>query len=206
VEFLFPALGSALPWLPPLRPGVHFWRAFSFRGLLRSAHPSATWEFHVGPRSSAVALSFGLNGDGYSDAVVSQRIFGTGERRLLVWLGGASGLSATVGQTLQADAPASNFTRSLSGGGDLNGDGHSDVAATLVTGEVRIYLGGPSGYSLPAAATVAVLPEASDAPWSVSITHDFDRDGHADLYSRGRVFYGAGTGLSGAPPLRLTTP
>ncbi|MDO9021764.1 MAG: FG-GAP-like repeat-containing protein [Deltaproteobacteria bacterium] len=458
VEFLFPALGSVLPWLPPLRPGVHFWRAFSFRGLLRSAHPSATWEFRVGPRSAALASSFGhaadyngdgysdlavpatevggpadrvfvyhgsrrglrarpdqqlsgvaglarslewgstsfdldagdlngdgfsdmvvraretasapaqlylyfgsleglpsrpsrvlpaasapgnehgfsfgaagdldgdgygdlasgdisvperfddnagfvhvyhgsedgpgeapeltiaeprreqllgwalaasgnfdgdgfsdllvtspqrssglgrfvvypgsatglspdtmrevpnpdprggsklgdsatmagdINGDGYSDAVVSQRTFGTSERRLLVWLGGASGLSATVSQTLQADALASNFTRSLAGGGDLNGDGYSDLAAPLVTGEVRIYLGGPSGYALPAAATVAVLPEPSDAPWSVSITHDFDRDGHADLYARGRVFYGAAAGLSGAPPLRLTTP
>lgn len=458
VEFVLPVLGSALPGLPPLRPGVHFWRAFSFRGLLRSAHPSATWEFRVGPRSSAVASSFGhaadyngdgysdlavpatdlggpadrvfvfhgsrrglharpdqqlsgvagvartlewgassfdldagdldgdgysdmvvraretsstpaqlylylggpdglpprpsrvlpavttpgyehgfsfgaagdldgdgygdlasgdisvpehfddnagfvhlyygsedgpgeapdltiaeprreqllgwalaaggsfdgdgfsdllvtspqrssglgrfvvyagsatgpsadatlevpnpdprggsklgdsatmagdINGDGYSDAVVSQRTYGSGERRLLVWLGGPSGLSAAAAQTLTADSLASNFARSLSGGADLDGDGYSDLAATLVTGEVRIFLGGPSGYSLPAAHTVTVLPEPLDAPWSVSITHDFDRDGHADLYARGRVFYGAPSGLSGAPPLRLTAP
>jgi len=137
---------------------------------------------------------------------VSQRTYGSGERRLLVWLGGPSGLSAAAAQTLTADSLASNFARSLSGGADLDGDGYSDLAATLVTGEVRIFLGGPSGYSLPAAHTVTVLPEPLDAPWSVSITHDFDRDGHADLYARGRVFYGAPSGLSGAPPLRLTAP
>jgi len=154
----------------------------------------------------AATMAGDINGDGYSDVVVSQRTFGSSERRLLVWLGAASGLSATAAQTLTADSLDSNFARSLSGGGDLDGDGYSDLAATLVTGEVRVYLGGPSGYSLPAAATVAVLAEASDGPWSVSINHDFNRDGHADLYARGRVFYGATTGLSGAPALQLTTP
>ena len=172
VEFLLPVLGSALPWLPSLRPGVHFWRAFSFRGLLRSAHPSATWEFRVGTRSSAVASSFGhaadYNGDGYSDLAVPATDVGGPADRVFVYHGSRRGLRARPDQQLSGVA---GLARSLEWGstsfdldaGDLNGDGYSDMVVRAretasTPSQLYLYFGGPEG--LPSTPS-RVLPAAS---------------------------------------------
>ncbi len=154
----------------------------------------------------AAAMAGDINGDGYCDAVVAQAGQSIPGRRYLVYFGGASGLATAAGQAVSTVESPSHFGRAIAGGGDVNGDGYSDLAATVDTGEVQLFLGGPAGYALPAASTVAVLSEPPAGFWSVSITHDFNGDGRADLYARAKVFYGRATGLPTAPSVTLRGP
>lgn len=162
-----------------------------------------------------------VNGDGYSDVVVGQRGFSVTRdgrpvyipgTRLLVYFGGPSGLSSTFGQDLGSTEEDAVFLLVPAGSGDVNGDGYSDLAAPTANAEIKLFLGGASGYAPAAAATLPALitPSSSSGIYSshvsASVAHDFDRDGYSDLYTSGRVYRGGAAGLSTVPALVLTGP
>lgn len=83
-----------------------------------------------------------MNGDGYDDIAVEDDV-----GRGWIFLGGASGVASTA--AVEISGPV-YFGRDMRGGGDLNGDGYSDLAVGG-TEYVRVFLGGPSiiGTQLP---------------------------------------------------------
>jgi hypothetical protein len=103
----------------------------------------------------AVASAGDVNGDGFGDLVVSSP-----PDVVDLFLGAASGLSATVSLSLPVPSALDpGFARSLTGAGDVNGDGFADLlvgSSGVVEGDgsVFLYLGAPSGMATTPAATL----------------------------------------------------
>jgi hypothetical protein len=80
---------------------------------------------------SSVAGAGDINGDGYSDVVVGAPIYDDGfadEGKAFVFLGSPTGINSTAAFTpADANKPISQFGNSVSGAGDVNGDGFSDL-------------------------------------------------------------------------------
>ncbi len=103
----------------------------------------------------AVASPGDINGDGYSDLVVTATGVDGYTGKAYVFAGSASGLSASPVVTLTGpDGPMSAFGWALSRTGDLNGDGFADVAIGAPwiggadsLGRGHVYYGGSSWIS-----------------------------------------------------------
>lgn len=180
-----------------------------------------------------VASAGDVNGDGYSDVLVGAPAWPTGvtnqwRGKAYLFLGSASGLSASAAWTKTGPQTESRFGYSLSSAGDVNGDGYSDViigAYTQVnapgTGEGGAYVFHGSGTGLPATASWSVVSQqhspsnTSTFGASVSLAGDVNGDGYDDVIigdnyyehtadggaNRGGafVFHGSATGLSATP-------
>lgn len=173
----------------------------------------------------SVSTAGDVNGDGYSDVIVSARSYSNGqtnEGRVFVYHGSSTGLSATANWTAESDVAVSYFGDCVSTAGDVNGDGYSDVivGAQLLTngqtreGKVFVWLGsstglGPNG--TPSNADWSAESNQTEARFgtSVSTAGDVNGDGYSDViigspyynngeYREGRVFvyHGSSTGLS----------
>jgi hypothetical protein len=164
----------------------------------------------IGQFGVAFANPFDVNGDGYSDVLVSA---GDGAEPpsdgAYLYLGGASGV-ATAPTLSLAGHPntGGNFGLSVSAD-DMNGDGYSDLAigspaAFSNEGLVDIYLGGPVAiHSPPDDSYVGTFP-SSDYEFGfgsgVAFAGDINRDSFADLVAGptvpgATIYWGAGTGL-----------
>jgi hypothetical protein len=120
-----------------------------------------------------------LNGDGYADVAIAG-IDATNSPGVYVYSGDAGGLSSLPG-TLRSTG-AFNIGAALSGG-DVNGDGFSDLLAggeqTSTEGNALLFLGGSNGISTAPAGT----PLTGTTFWfgaAVSVAGDVDGDGYAD--------------------------
>jgi hypothetical protein len=88
---------------------------------------------------SAVASAGDTNGDGYDDMVVSGWLSSSYPGPTFLFFGNANGLGAMPETFYEWNEPV------LSGGGDANGDGFADIAATDVGTQVLLYFGSASG-------------------------------------------------------------
>jgi hypothetical protein len=166
----------------------------------------------------SVACAGDVDGDGYSDVIAGARLYDLGqndEGAVLVFHGSASGLGsvATFLQSNQADAYMGS---SVSGAGDVNGDGFGDViigAPNFDNGEVDegvafVHYGGPLGVL-----SSGVMLEKNQANAFVGIAvsgaGDINGDGYGDVivgayqYDNGQnnegaafVHYGSATGIA----------
>jgi len=140
---------------------------------------------------STICPAGDVNGDGYADLVVGDYALERG--RAYLFLGGPGGPTATPAIALEAPAGGEDFGASLSGVGDVNGDGLSDVVvgapqSTSDAGRVWVYLGHATA---PLAAApqeiVWTTPEGTGVVinqrygTSLSSAGDVDRDGFADV-------------------------
>ncbi|MBX2972509.1 MAG: FG-GAP repeat protein [Flavobacteriales bacterium] len=183
---------------------------------------------------SAVASAGDVNGDGYSDVIIGapgwpNGVSGAWRGKAYLFLGSASGLSATATWTNTGPASESRYGYSLGSAGDVNGDGYSDViigAPSLNngpgTGAGVAYVYHGSGAGLPASADWTIQSQqhrtghSSDFGSSVSLAGDVNGDGYDDVIigdhfyehddpmdgaNRGAafVFHGSPAGLSPAP-------
>ena len=167
-----------------------------------------------------VATAGDVNGDGFSDVIIGAPTYDNGqtdEGRAFVYLGSASGLSATPAWTAESDQASAELGHSLGTAGDVNGDGYSDgiIGAPYFDngqtdeGRAYVYLGSASGLS----ATPAWKAEPNQAGalcgFSVSTAGDVNGDGYADVIlggpsynnmyvdqGRAWVFYGSASGVS----------
>ncbi len=102
-----------------------------------------------GSLGEAVASAGDVDGDGYADIVVGE----PGADKIHVYMGSASGLSASPDWTFQDDEAGSRLGASVDGAGDINGDGYADIVAGaplydgdyVEQGRVRVFMGSAQG-------------------------------------------------------------
>jgi len=179
-------------------------KAYVYHGGASGLSTTAAWT--VSSTSSnfgcSVAGAGDVNGDGYSDVIVGAN----SANKAFVYFGSASGLAATAAWTVTG---ANNFGGSVSGAGDVNADGYSDILVGASGGnKVYGYYGSATG---PAATASWTSPTGSGSyGWSVAPAGDVNSDGYSDVIigansaNRAYVYYGSSTGLSAAAVTILT--
>ncbi len=183
----------------------------SASGLSTSAATVLTGEGTGNNFGSSVASAGDVNGDGYSDIIVSAVGYSGYTGRVYVYHGSASGLSASAATVVTGEGTDNYFGYSVASAGDVNGDGYSDVIVgaygySSSTGRVYVYHGSASGLSTSAAAIRTGEGTGNDFGYSVASAGDVNGDGYSDVivgaygYSsftgRAYVYHGSGSGLS----------
>jgi hypothetical protein len=156
------------------------------------------------------AVSSGdVNGDGYGDVIVGS----DKSAKVHVYLGGPTGIAMPPSVTLTSPHGVAFFGASVSGGGDLDGDGFTDVVVAAygdatTAGEIYVFRGAPGGPANVAAFTIP-QPDGMNGRFQVDLASngDVNGDGYADLVignqsyvtstveaGRGYVSYGSPSG------------
>jgi hypothetical protein len=166
-----------------------------------------------------VASAGDVNADGYSDVIVGAYGYDNGQSNeggAFVYLGSASGLSASARWTGESDQADADFGYRVASAGDVNGDGYSDVIVGADSydngqsqeGRAFVYLGSASGL-LPTAAWTAESDQAGAFfGCSVASAGDVNADGYSDVIAgacwfnhdqngEGRTFVYYGNGEAG---------
>jgi hypothetical protein len=170
-----------------------------------------------------VSAAGDVNGDGYSDVIVSALTYDNGqtdEGRAYVYHGSAAGLSLTADWSAESDQAYAQFGTSVSSAGDVNGDGYSDVVVGAYRydngqtneGRAYVYHGSAAGLSLTADWITESDQTSAFYGFSVSVAGDVNGDGYSDVivgavfYDNGQTdegrayaYHGSGTGLSLTP-------
>jgi CSLREA domain-containing protein len=169
----------------------------------------------------SVASAGDVNGDGYADAIVGARSYGSGQGRAYVYHGSSTGLVATPALTLTGENVGDHFGVSVAGAGDVNGDGYADAIVgawgyATNTGRAYVYHGSAGGLAPTPALTLTGEANYENFGWSVAGAGDVNGDGYADAivaadsypsgWGNGRayVYHGSAAGLGAAPALTLT--
>ena len=160
-----------------------------------------------------------VNGDGYADlGVGAPEVMGdTG--RVYVFLGSASGLTATPATTLTGpDGPTGGFGFSVASAGDFDADGYDDLlvgAPSKGSGHAYVFRGGAAGIAATPALTLGQTMTETTIGSAVQGAVDLDGDGRSDLavgadddvgiFGVVHVYLNSAGGL-GATPVVLSSP
>jgi len=175
----------------------------------------------------SVSSAGDVNGDGYSDVIVGvpgwDELGAGGEVDIgtaFVYYGGPDRISSSPGWVGESNDAGVFFGNSVSGAGDVNGDGYSDVIVGAYgyengqteEGGVFLYYGGSLG--LPATPDWTAEGDNAGAyfGYSVSTAGDVNGDGYSDVivgalfYDNGEenegsayVYHGSSSGFSDTP-------
>ena len=140
----------------------------------------------------SVATAGDVNGDGYSDVLVSAPQFDggqTNEGRAFVFLGSPTGLTTSPAWTAESDQADAQFGYSVSSAGDTNGDGYGDVIVGAYLydngqsneGRAYVFLGSASGLSPTPVWTVESNQVGAQFGSSVAGAGDVNGDGYGDV-------------------------
>jgi hypothetical protein len=132
-----------------------------------------------------------VNGDSYDDMIVGAYLNSAGGAfagRAYVYFGGPGGADATADVTLTGAAAGDQFGNSVSGAGDVNGDGYDDVivgaprndAGGADAGRAYVYFGG-AAMNNTADVTLTGAAVADVFGHSVSGVGDVNGDGFDDV-------------------------
>jgi hypothetical protein len=146
-----------------------------------------------------------VNGDGFSDIIVGAEDYENGqttEGAAFVYLGSASGINTTFDKMVESNQTYASMGNSVSGAGDVNGDGYSDVIVGAENydfgkGAAFVYLGSASGINTTAASIIQSNQQSAHLGRSVSGAGDVNGDGFADVivgadyYDNGQTDEGA---------------
>lgn len=169
--------------------------AFLYMGSTSGLSPTPSWTGEIDQAEAffgwSVAGVGDVNRDGYSDVAVGALIYSNGqdqEGAAFLYLGSTSGLSARASWTTEVNQLDAAFGSAI-GGGDINGDGFSDVfvgAYRYESNEVNegaafLYLGSPSGLRTTASWTGQANKVSAFFGWSLAAAGDVNGDGYGDL-------------------------
>ncbi|MFO0604731.1 MAG: FG-GAP-like repeat-containing protein [Polyangiales bacterium] len=185
-------------------------------GLSTSVHRSLTGAAGAA-FGTRVSSAGDVNGDGFGDLVVGAPGAASGNGTVSLYLGGASGLSATASFTATGTAGAALGT-TVAGLGDVDLDGYGDLAAgapgaNANEGLARWYRGAATVTSLTAATLTGSGGANAQFGLTLAGVGDFNGDGFADLLvgepdyngGQGRLhsFRGSATGLPATATARV---
>jgi fibronectin type 3 domain-containing protein len=142
----------------------------------------------------SVASAGDVNGDGYSDVILSAKNYDTANidaGKAYLYLGNSSGLQSSISWTSSGDAQAhAYFGVSVASAGDVNGDGYSDViigasgydTSNFSAGKAYLYLGNSSGLrASPSWASSGDDQLGAHFGISVGSAGDVNGDGYSDV-------------------------
>ncbi len=140
----------------------------------------------------SVALAGDVNSDGYSDIIIGAYKYDNGhidEGAAFVYQGSATGINSTAVDTLESNQYFAYMGYSVASGGDVNGDGYSDVIIGAYSydngltdeGAAFIYHGSASGINTSAAAFVESNQIYAEMGRSVASAGDVNGDGYSDI-------------------------
>ncbi len=205
-------------------PDVDEGAAFIFLGSSTgiSLVPSTTLQSNQASASFgySVAGAGDVNGDGYSDVIVGAYNYTNDQANegvVFIFLGSASGTSTTYSTLLEHNQSNAAFGYCVSGAGDVNGDGFSDIAIGSIRyssgqteeGAVFVYAGSISGINTTPIFTAEGDQNFAEMGNAIGNAGDVNGDGYSDLiigvhnYDNGQsdegkmlLYYGSTTGLS----------
>jgi MYXO-CTERM domain-containing protein len=134
-----------------------------------------------------VAGAGDLNGDGYDDIAVGAPAFSANTGRVYVYHGASAGLNTSVVATLSGSGGSGEaFGQSLSGAGDVNGDGFGDLAVggsgySSNTGAAYLYQGSSGGVSTTYDLRLLGPSTGSNFATALRGGADINADGYDDL-------------------------
>ncbi len=197
--------------------------AFVYHGSATGLSSAPVWSGGSGQESAYFGISVStagdVNSDGYSDIIVGSSTFSNGEAlegRAFVFQGSSSGLAAVPSWTAESDNGNARFGYSVSSGGDVNGDGFSDVIvgapsytnSASYAGRAFLYHGSSAGLEGSASWTADGSQTSESFGWSTASAGDVDGDGFSDIIigsyqfaggqaSEGRVYlyHGSSSGV-----------
>jgi FG-GAP repeat len=186
-------------------------KIFAIYGLARGLNIGGTRDVQLeknqanASMGSSVASAGDINGDGFNDVIVGVPAFDntfTDEGAAFLYLGSATGLSATSSWAAYGGKVNAKFGSCVSSAGDVNGDGYNDVlisapqfdgVAGVKSGVVRVYTGAAAGLS-----TVPIwIKEGSAANSnfgsSAATLGDINIDGYSDIVIGAENYTGTST-------------
>jgi|GEM_PF-1136573 len=109
-------------------------RVYVYKGYSAGISSSGYWYYSDGQTDEEFGVSVSsagdVNGDGYSDILIGAKYYDnaqTNEGKAYLFLGSASGISASPDWEKESNQASAYFGRSVSSAGDINGDGYSDI-------------------------------------------------------------------------------
>lgn len=146
-----------------------------------------------------------VNGDGYSDVIVSDPNYNSNKGRVSVFHGSASGIISTSKIRIEEKNAGNLFGLRVSNAGDINGDGYADIAvgspnfSNGESGEGAVYIYHGSKTGLPLKSTTLLQSNSINAGLgNVTNAGDVNGDDYGDIfvgashYSNGETLEGAG--------------
>jgi hypothetical protein len=197
-------------------------KAYLYLGV-KGAMPAAkaAWTYQ-GRRADAnasvrVATAGDVNGDGYSDVLVTAPGVDGKLGELYLFCGGAKGLDARPRQMIEgAKRGLEFFGQGACPAGDVDGDGYDDVAVhgrdAQGRGQVLLYRGGPRGLDAQPAWQISGEGMGDRFGWWLAPAGDLDGDGLADLsisaesQGAGKVYVVYGSQFRGARTAAIKKP
>jgi len=195
-------------------------QAFIFLGSASGLSTTAAWTAEGNQVNAyfgqSVATAGDVNGDGYSDVTVGAPLYDNGqnnEGRAFVYLGSASGLSATAVWIEEVDQVSAFFGIFVGTAGDVNGDGYSDIIVGASgydngqtdEGRAYVYMGSASGLAAATSWTGESNAEGARYGEAVRTAGDVNGDGFDDVLI-GAPFYSGAFTEEGAVFLYLGGP
>lgn len=191
-------------------------RAYVYQGSSSGLSTTPAWtvtgENNDDLFSTYTGLAGDIDGDGYSDVIISAPGYpsGNSQGKAYAYHGSSSGLSVTPTWTDSGENNGDQFGTGACAAGDVNGDGYSDVAVgapgyATSTGRTYVYHGSSTGLSTTSAWTATGENTDTQFGFSVSTAGDANGDGFADIIigapafanqGKGYVYYGSLAGLS----------